>query len=134
MTGTELAPEDVARAIHEIGREFMDSVAAKDAARVAALYADDARILMPGRPAITGTPEILAFWNESLGGLVDRVVLHPTHVEVSGGLAYDLGTSTITLKPANGEPHAEEGKYVTIYRRGPAGGWKIAVDSYSGNG
>ena len=42
---------DQERIIRAMDRDLMDGVAAKDASRVAALYADDARILMPGRPA-----------------------------------------------------------------------------------
>ena len=50
-TGTVRA--DVVRTILTIDREFMDAVAAKDAERVAALYAEDAQIMMPGRPTIS---------------------------------------------------------------------------------
>lgn len=134
MAATEVAMEDVVRAIRASYREFMDSVPAKDAARLAALYADDARILMPGRSVITGKSEILAFWKASLDGPVEQIALDTMHIEVSGDLAYDVGTSTIMLKPAGEAPHEEKGKYVTVYRRQRAGDWKMVVDSYSGNG
>ncbi|MBZ5514972.1 MAG: SgcJ/EcaC family oxidoreductase [Acidobacteriia bacterium] len=134
MAATEVVPEDVVRAIRGIYREFMDSVAAKDAERLAVLYADDARILMPGRTAITGKSEILAFWKASLDGPVEQIVLDSTHIEVSGDLAYDFGTSRIVLKPPGEAPHEEKGKYVTVYRRQQAGDWKMVVDSYSSNG
>jgi uncharacterized protein (TIGR02246 family) len=134
MAATGSAVEDFVRTIRAMDREFMDNVAAKNAARVVASYADDARILMPGQPAITGKSEILAFWKASLDGPVEGVTLDTTHIEVSGDLAYGFGVCTIMLKPAGEAPRQEKGKYVAVYRRQQAGDWKMVVDSYSSNG
>jgi len=82
MAATGPAVEDLVRTIRAMDREFMDNVAAKNAVRVAAFYADDARILMPGQPVITGKSEILAFWKASLDGPVEGVTLDTTHIEV----------------------------------------------------
>jgi len=131
MAPTEIAHQGVARAIQALLREFMEGVAAKNAARIAAIYTDDARILMPGRPAIKGKSEVLAFWQASLDGPVEQINLDTSHIEVSGDLAYELGASTILLKTAGEATHEEKGKYVTVYRRQHAGDWKIVVDSYS---
>ena len=133
MAAKEVAMEDVVRTIRTMDREFMDNVAAKNAARVAGIYADDARILMPGRPVISGKSEILAFYKAALDGLVEAITLDTTHIDVSGDLAYAFGTNTILLKAAGEGPREEKGKYVAVYRRQPAGDWKIVVDSYSSN-
>ena len=126
--------QDVVHTLRAMDHEFMDGVAAKDPVRVAALYADDARILMPGRPVISGKAEILGFWKASLKGLVESIALDTTHIEVSGNLAYSFGANTIMLKPAGESAREENGKYVAVYRRQPAGDWKIVADSYSSNG
>ncbi len=131
MTTTGAAVEDDIRTIRAMDREFMDNVAAKDAARVAAVYADDACILMPGQPIIRGKAQILAFWQAALDGPVQAITLDTTDVEVSGGLAYGVGNNTIMLKPAGETPREEKGKYVVVWRRESAGGWEIVVDSYS---
>jgi uncharacterized protein (TIGR02246 family) len=131
MGATGSAVEDDVRTIRAMDREFMDSVAAKDAARVVAFYADDARILMPGQPAITGKSEILAFWKASLDGPVQGVTLDTTHIEVAGDLAYGFGLCTLMLNLAGEAPRQEKGKYACVYRRQPAGDWKMVVDSYS---
>jgi uncharacterized protein (TIGR02246 family) len=133
MATTGIAREDVVRTIHAIDREFMDAVAAKDAQRVAALYAEDARIMMPGRPAISGRSEILSFYKAAFQGLVESILLDTTDIEVSGDLAYAAGSNRITLRPPGQAPREERGKYVAVYRRGPAGDWKVVVDSYSNN-
>jgi uncharacterized protein (TIGR02246 family) len=124
------ADEDDVRIIRAIDHEFMDAVAAKDAARVAALYAEDARILMPGRPAVTGRPEILGFYEAGLAGLIESIVLDTTDVRVSGDLAYAIGVNRISLCPPGEASRVERGKYVAVYRRTSAG-WEIVVDSYS---
>ena len=134
MAATEVSQEDVIGTIRAMDREFMDNVAAKNAARLAAVYADDARILMPGQPVITGKSEISAFWKASLDGPVEGVTLDTTHIEVSGDLAYGFGICTLMLKPAGEAPRREKGKYVAVYRRQSAGDWKMVVDSYSSNG
>lgn len=133
MAAKEVAMEDVVRTIRTMDREFMDNVMAKNAARVAGIYADDARILMPGRPVISGKSEILAFYEAALDGLVAGITLDTTHIDVSGDLAYGFGANTILLKPPGEAPREEKGKYVVVYRRQPVGDWKIVVDSYSSN-
>ena len=134
MAATEVSQEDVIGTIRAMDREFMDNVAAKNVARLAVVYADDARILMPGQQVISGKSEILAFWKAALDGPVESITLETTHIEVSGDLAYGFGSNTIMLKPMGEAPHEEKGKYVAVYRRQSGGDWKIVVDSYSNNG
>ena len=125
--------EDVVRIIHTIDREFMDAVVAKDAERVAALYAEDARIMMPGRPTISGRSEILNFYRAAFQGLVESIILDTTDIEVSGDLAYATGSNRITLTPPGEASREERGKYVAVYRRASAADWKVVIDSYSSN-
>jgi len=131
MATTGAAAEDAIRLIRAMDREFMDNVSAKNAAGIAAIYADDACILMPGRPVVKNKSEILAFWQAALEGPVQAIALNTANVEVSGDLAYAFGTNTITLKPAGEAPREEKGKYVVVYRHESAGGWRIVADSYS---
>ena len=133
MATTGVAREDVVRIVHAIDREFMDAVAAKDAERVAALYAEDAQIMMPGRPNISGRSEILSFYKAAFQGLVESILLDTTNIEVSGGLAYATGSNRITLTPPGETPREERGKYVVVYRRASAADWKVVIDSYSNN-
>jgi uncharacterized protein (TIGR02246 family) len=133
MATTGAAREDMVRTILTIDREFMDAVASKDAERVATLYAEDARILMPGRPTISGRFEILSFYKAALQGLVESIILDTTDIEVSGDLAYATGTNRIMLTLPGETSREERGKYVVVYRRASAADWKVVVDSYSNN-
>jgi ketosteroid isomerase-like protein len=75
----------------------------------------------------------LAFWKATLDGPVETITLDTTHIDVLGDLAYGFGTNAILLTAAGEAPREEKGKYVVVYRRQPAGDWKIVVDSYSSN-
>lgn len=107
MVTTGVVVEDVAGKIRAMDREFMDGVADKDAARVAAIYSEGARILMPGRPMISGKAEILSFWKAALDGPVDAITLNATYIEVSGDLAIAIGTNTIISTPEGKSPREE---------------------------
>jgi uncharacterized protein (TIGR02246 family) len=133
MATTGAGREDVVRTLLAIDREFMDAVAAKDAERVAALYAEDARIMMPGRPTIGGRSEILSFYKAAFQGLVESIILDTTDIQVSGDLAYATGSNRITLTPPGEASREERGKYVAVYRRASAADWKVVIDSYSSN-
>ena len=133
MAATGTVKEEVVRTILTIDREFMDAVAAKDAERVAALYTEDARIMMPGRPTISGRSEILGFYKAAFQGLVESVVLDTKDIEVSGDLAYATGSNRITLTPPGEASREERGKYVAVYRRASGADWEVVIDSYSNN-
>ena len=83
--------DEVIRIVLAIDREFMDAVATQDAERVAALYTEDARFMMPGWPPIVGRSEILNFFKAALQGVINRVLLDTTEIEVSGDLAFGTG-------------------------------------------
>ncbi|WP_460735630.1 YybH family protein [Lysobacter tyrosinilyticus] len=54
-------------------------------------------------------------------------------VEVAraGDIAYTLGSYQLTVNDANGKPIVDRGKYVTIWRKQPDGGWKSIVDTFN---
>jgi len=133
MPSARATRKDEVWTIRAIDREFMQAVAAKDAERVTALYAEGAQIMMPGRPPIIGRSEILDFYKGALHGLIESIRLDTSEIEVSGDLAYAVGSNRIRLSPP-GQPSREElGKYVVVYHRASESDWKVVIDSYSNN-
>ncbi len=106
MATTGVVVEDVVRRIRAIDREFMDGVTAKDAVRVTAIYSENARILMPGRPIISGKAEILAFWKAAFVG--HRFSADERHLVVAQ--AKEKGNTPVLLvcgaSPESGIPAA----------------------------
>jgi ketosteroid isomerase-like protein len=121
------APSDAARNLRDMDEEFMRNVRARDVRRlVEQFYADDARLLPPGRPELTGKAEILEGWTGMFAGGLEALELDTHHIEASGDLAYGVGTYRLTMNGA-----LSRGKYVVVYRRRPDGSYKAVADIFN---
>jgi uncharacterized protein (TIGR02246 family) len=113
-------------------RRFMEAFEAGDAAAVAALYTEDAVVLPPDSPMITGRAGIEEFWGELMKAGVKGVNLETLRLAGSTDLLHEIGRATITARPAEGEPVTQLVKYVVVWERDPAGEWALAVDIWNG--
>ena len=114
--------EDEVRAFNDA---YERALADQDAEAVIALYRDDARIMMPGQPAIEGREAIGEVFR---GWLKDRpaVVRFESEAVVAGGdLVVDIGQIVQAGGPS---------KYVVVHRRERDGSLRILIDAPSGNG
>jgi len=103
----------------------------KAADKIAAHYADDAVLMVPGMAPTTGKDAIL----NSLKGMVADPAMslkfQASKVEVakSGDLAYTQGSYTLTITDSQTkQPINDHGSYVTAYRKLPDGTWKAVSD------
>ena len=113
--------------LDKLAREFEAAFNARDAKKVAALYAEDAVAMPPNRPMVKGRAAIEADLQQDFKGGVTNLKLMPFDSAIIGDRGYEAGTSTVTV---NGKPIA--GKYVVIYKR-VGKEWLIAYDSFSGD-
>lgn len=101
-----------------------------DAAGVAAQYADDAILLPPGAPTVTGRPAILAFFTKDIAGAKAAGVVFnvnpKTDVGVSGNMGWESGTYTATIKGAV----VESGKFLSVSRK-KDGKWQYIRDTWN---
>jgi len=103
---------------------------AADAKGVAAQYAEDALLLPPGAPALSGRAAILAFFtkdvaNSKAAGVV--FALNPrTDVGVSGEMGWESGTYKVTVKGAV----VETGKFLSVSRK-TDGKWLYIRDTWN---
>ena len=101
-----------------------------DAKGVAAQYAEDALLLPPGAPGVSGRTAILAFFTKDIaeskaGGAV--FVLNPkTDVGVSGNMGWESGTYKVTVKGAV----VETGKFLSVSRKND-GKWHYIRDTWN---
>ena len=98
-----------------------------DAAAVASLYAEDAIYLEPYRDVVRGRSAIEARLAELMGRTTARqVTIERTDAGAAGDLAYGIGTFALEMRMQGArEPMRDNGKYVTIAKRGTDGAWKI---------
>lgn len=105
---------------------------AGDAAAAAALYADDAVLVLPGSPAIKGGKAIA----EAIAGYlkdtkVTEVVLTDTHYRTAGHLSAGWGHYRMTTVPkAGGAPTTETGTFCDVASE-KDGVWKYVSDHAS---
>lgn len=101
-----------------------------DAKGVAALYAEDALLLPPGAPGVSGRAAILAFFTKDIASTKTAgaiFVLDPkTDVGVSGNMGWESGTYKATVKGAV----VETGKFLSVSRK-KDGKWLYIRDTWN---
>jgi uncharacterized protein (TIGR02246 family) len=101
-----------------------------DAKAVTAQYAEDALLLPPGSPGVSGRAAILAFFTKDIAdskaaGVV--FVINPkTDVGVSGNTGWESGTYKATVKGAV----VETGKFLSVSRK-KDGKWQYIRDTWN---
>jgi uncharacterized protein (TIGR02246 family) len=103
----------------------------RDAARIAALYAEDAVFFMPGRPAVIGQKAVAQAMIEDLKDPDFNLDLveQRTRVAASGDLAYARGTFTVSFtNPQSGQVESVGGNYLQVFRKRTDGSWEILED------
>jgi len=102
------------------------AVARGDSAAILAEYADDAIILGSGAPMLQGKPAVAAFLQGLFGGNTLRDVKgNVTDIMISGDLAVETGTYSMTVIPKNGTAVADNGKYIHVWKKSVDGSWKV---------
>ena len=119
-----------ATGVRSLDAAFTKAILAGDAAALAALYADDAVLAMPGMPAARGAKAIA----ELFAGLVKdtkitEFVLTDSRFETSGHLSAGWGRYKMTMVPkAGGAPTTETGTYCGVATE-KGGVWKYVSDN-----
>jgi uncharacterized protein (TIGR02246 family) len=113
--------------VDEGNRKFGAAAARKDYAGMAALYTDNAKVLPPDAPIVTGKKAIEEFWRAAATalGLTD-VTLKTVDLEVTGDTAYEVGEAD--LKLGSGQAKV---KYLVVWHRGNDGQWRLHRDIWN---
>jgi uncharacterized protein (TIGR02246 family) len=120
------------RAIREIEAQWARTAAANDLDGCVSYYSDDASILPPNAPIVSGKQAIRAVWASVLGP-GDSLSWRVSKVEVSrsGDLAYAMGVYQFTQKDPQGKPVTDHGKTLEVWKKQADGKWKAVADSFS---
>lgn len=129
----EKATEDtseVRQAIEAINKQLADAVNRGEAAAVAALYTEEARVLPPNGPTLVGQEAIQNFFQSNIDAGVSDFKITTLEVGVARDLAYEIGEYALTIQPEEGEAIRDQGKYVVVWKR-ENGEWKLDVDIFN---
>ena len=108
-------------------RTFEELFYAADPESMTSYYTEQAQLMADGIAPIRGHGAIELFWGAAIGrakaaGARRAIQLHEAHS--SGDLGYALCTVTVEI-PAGSRRASWD---ATVWRRGPDGSWRIAVD------
>jgi uncharacterized protein (TIGR02246 family) len=119
------------KAIQTDETQWNQDFASKDADKLAAHYANDAVLMVPGTASTSGKDAIHAALKEMVADPALSLTFHSTKVDVakSGDLAYTQGTYTMTVTDSQTKKVINDhGSYVTTWRKQPDGTWRAVAD------
>lgn len=119
--------------LNRLQRQVDAAIIGGDTERYITLLTDDAVLLPPNGPAVSGT-EAIRTWNNAMSKQFRIVSYAPVddEVVVDGNWAFRRATVDWTIAPAaGGKAVRDSGKFIIIYRRGSDGSWRVARDIWN---
>lgn len=117
----------------QMNRDFAKALLAKDATVAANLYDENASLLPPNEPIVTGRENIKNYWQDLIdAGLVDASV-KTIDASSDGDLAYEIGTFELKFQGEDGTVITDTGKYTEILKRNSKGKWISIYGMWSNN-
>lgn len=107
----------------QMNRDFAKALVAGDAVAAANLYAEDASLLPPNEPMVTGRANIQKYWQGGIDAGIIGATVHTTAAASDGDLGYEIGTFELQLKDSAGNIITDKGKYTELLKRNAEGKW-----------
>ena len=119
--------------LRKLDDEWSRAVGSRDVEKTISYYTDDALVMPPNIPTLTGKEAIRSLWKNMLDSPSFGGGWKATKVEVarSGDLAYVSGTYEFTEKDDSGKPITDKGKYLEVWRKQADGSWKCVADMFN---
>ena len=122
-SGVAQAVEDEIKAA---GLAWEEAYNRGDVDGVAAMHSEDAVVMPPGYAAVVGGDAVRADAEAFFSEFTTNHATEIHEIIVEGDIAIERADYTDILTPkAGGDPIADAGKHIVVYRRGDDGDWKI---------
>jgi uncharacterized protein (TIGR02246 family) len=132
------APSDThdndVKAIKDTEAAWAKDAGSKDAEKFLSYYSEDATVLFPNAPAISGKADIRAAMKPMFSDPNFALQFVATKVDIakSGDLGYTQGTYSMAgTDPKTKASTMDRGKYITIFKKQADGSWKAVEDMIS---
>ena len=120
------------QAIRKLFSDFCEAHKYNDGAKLSEFYTDDAMLMPPDEPIISGKAAIASRYQQDLDKFTVVLITNSDEIEVSGNLGYVRGTFTIRLTPkSEGEKIEISFKALSILRKDTDGSWKLYCDIWN---
>jgi uncharacterized protein (TIGR02246 family) len=116
-------------AIRAAGAAFAAAMSKGDHDAASAIYVEDAILLPPGMPALTGRDAILDFMKM----MPPMTAFSAEDLEIMGDgeKAVVRGTYSLTIEIPGSAPYTEKGKFIDVRVKQPDGKWLFKWDMFS---
>jgi uncharacterized protein (TIGR02246 family) len=108
--------ENVQSSTASANQKFMDAFSRADAAILAALYTEDAKLLPTGSLMMTGKKAIQSFWQGAMDMKIREARVETVEVESEGNLACEIGRFALTVQPQESEGTMMTSKYIVVWK------------------
>jgi ketosteroid isomerase-like protein len=115
-------------AIAEGYKAFEMAFCKGDADTISRMYTEDAELLIPEAPTVSGREAIAQVWESIVGSGGNTVRVNTGEVQESGDWAYEVGTFKASAPDGK---VLNAGKYIVIWKRESTGEWKIHRDIFN---
>ncbi len=120
------------QSISATNRQFEAAFARGDAAGCAAVYTEDAKIMPPDSPAVTGREAAQAVWQGAIDMGVKGVTLQTLDLEELGpDRAVERGAGTLEIQTEGGQTVQVSGKFIVVWKHHADGSWKWDWDCWN---
>lgn len=102
----------------------------RNADSVAAYWAEDARVVLPGQPIIAGRTAArdMVAGTMKIPGFAIKWTPDSAVISRSGDIGYTYGTNEVTAPDPTGKPVTMRGRYLTVWRKDADGHWRCTQD------
>lgn len=120
------------RSIRDIGKRWLQAVAARDTMTIGNFYAEDGEFLAPGVPRVTGRAAARSAWGQLVQAPNLSFSFEPSKIFVAsaGDLAYETGSYQLGMDAPRGRRIEDVGKYVVAWKK-VNGEWKVQYDIFN---
>ena len=125
--GNKAASNSIRNDIQAASQGFAKALSKGEAAKIADMYAEGARVMPPNGPVVQERTKIQQFWQGFINSGA-KLLLSTSDVEAQGNLAIEVGTYEL-ISP---DGKRDSGKFVVVWRRYKKD-WKLAVDIWNSN-
>jgi ketosteroid isomerase-like protein len=120
------------QAVRDADAKWSKAAAARDVAGVVSFYADDAIVMPPNAPRITGKQAIHDEWAAmAVPGFDLSWAASKVEAASSGDLVYETGIYVLHTKDAKGTPVTDQGKILQVWKKQTDGSWKAVADMWN---
>ena len=125
--------EAEAQELMQLSRDWSATVGSGDLEASMDLWADDAVMLPPDLPVLSGKDAIREYISGAATIPGFKISWEPesAHIADGGDMAYLIERNVIEMNGENGDKIIAHGKVVTVWRKDARGQWKNVVDMWN---